>query len=139
MMFRSLVLVFFLAPCAVFSSGRSPAVEDFVGIEIEQTRVAPTGNEVLFNLEKDIAQIESQKNKPKKPLVKNRNSEPRDWEGATLLGFAALLVFPLSVWFLIMSYFKKKASEESVSNIEVLENYRKERERKSQENIRKVS
>jgi hypothetical protein len=139
MIFRLLVLFGHLICFSVFASGRSPAVEDFVGIEIEQARVAPSGNEVLFNLEKDVAKIESQKNPPMRPIIKMRKTDSRDWEVTTFLGFAVLLVFPLSVWFLIMSYFKKKASQENASNIEVLEKYRREKETKRRGDIRKVS
>ena len=49
------------------------------------------------------------------------------------------LGLPMLVWFMVMSHLKKKASLESASNIEVLEKYRKEREKKNEESIRKVS
>lgn len=139
MAFRVLTLSFlFLISNFSFARGRSPAVEDFVGIEYEEKRVAPQGTESLFNLEQDIHKIQTQKAKPRKN-AEIKTQETNNLGMRTIFGVSLALGLPLMIWFMIMSHLKKKASLESASNIEVLEKYRKEREKKSQENIRKVS
>lgn len=139
MAFRVLTLSFlFLISDFSFARGRSPAVEDFVGIEYEEKRVAPQGTESLFNLEQDIHKIQTQKAKPKK-VSEIKTQDSNDWGMRTIFGISIALGLPLMIWLLMMSHLKKKASLESASNIEVLEKYRKEREKKAQEKIRKVS
>lgn len=138
MAFRALTLSFLcLFSTLAFGVGRSPAVEDFVGIEYEEKRVAPQGTESLFNLEQDINRIEAQKRKPKPAVVKA--PETQSWSMSAIFGISIALGLPLMIWFMMMSHLKKKASVESASNIEVLEKYRKEREQKAQDKIRKVS
>lgn len=139
MVFRALTLSFlFLLSGLSFAQGRKPAVEDFVGIEYEEKRVAPQGTESLFNLEQDIHKIEAQKNKPKK-VAEMKHEEAKPWNMSVIFGISVALGLPMMIWFLMMSHLKKRASLESASNIEVLEKYRKEREQKSQDRIRKVS
>jgi hypothetical protein len=139
MIFRSLALCFLILFSAVsFAQGRKPAVEDFVGIEVEESKVAPQGIESLYNLEQDIERIEAQKNNPqKRPEVTKEASF--EWSVSTVFTLSMALGLPLIVWFLVMSHLRKKASIESASNIEILEKYRKEREKKSEESVRKVS
>lgn len=129
------------AICLVFVSlscfargGRAPAVEDFVGIEVEQEASAPQGTEVLFNFENDLNTFS---NKPvEKPVaeVGVKKTGP-----TALFGIVLALGLPLMIWFMIMSHLKKQATIENASNIEVLENYRKQREQKKDEEIRKAS
>ncbi len=139
MAFRVLTLgILFLISSSSFAQGRSPAVEDFVGIEYEEKSVAPQGTESLFNLEQDIHKIRTQKAKPKK-VSEIKSAETNNLGMRTIFGISIALGLPLMIWFMVMSHLKKKASLESASNIEVLEKYRKEREKKVQENIRKVS
>lgn len=139
MVFRALTLILLLSLSSfAFAQGRSPAVEDFVGIEYEEKQVAPQGTESLFNLEQDINKIKAGKKKPKKTTAV-KSPEPQGWGMTAIFGISLALGLPLLIWFMVMSHLKKKASLESASNIEVLEKYRKEREKKVQENIRKVS
>jgi hypothetical protein len=106
------------------AQGRRPAVEDFVGIEVEESRVAPQGSESLYNLEQDINRIEAGKKEGLAPAPKIApGAESRLSLKAILLALALGLGLPLSVWFLIMANVKKKASLESASNIELLEKY----------------
>jgi hypothetical protein len=138
MVFRLLPFCLCLFSAISFAQGRKPAVEDFVGIEVEETKATPQGSETLYNLEQDISRIESRKNSPRKQ-DELKSPAPQGWIARTILGLSLALGLPLSVWFILMSRLKKKASLESASNIEVLEKYRKEREKKNEENIRKVS
>ncbi len=140
MTFRTLGLVFLIFSCAALAQGRKPAVEDFVGIDVEESRVAPQGSESLYNLEQDISRIEAgRKAAPAAPAKVTGSADPGMSVKTIMLALALGLGLPLSVWFMIMSNVKKKASLESASNIELLEKYRKEREKKSEEQVRKVS
>lgn len=138
MTFRLLALFLIIYSGITFAEGRKPAVEDFVGIEIEESKVTPQGTESLYNLEQDLDQINTLKNKPveKKSKISEVN---KDWSRATILGITLVLGLPLITWYLVMSHFKKKASIDSASNIAVLEKYRKEREKKSEDTIKKAS
>lgn len=139
MQFRALGLCLLLVPFFAYSQGRSPAVEDFVGIEVEQPTTAPQGTESLFNLEQDI------KKHDEKVLAAAYAPAPveasSNWSVTAVVGFSLLLALPLFIWSMMMSHLRRKAANESASNIEVLEKYRKERElsRKAQENIKKAS
>lgn len=137
MLFRSLTLCLALYTSVSFAQGRKPAVEDFVGIEVEETKVTPTGTESLFNLQQDINRIEAEKNRPAKQAVVKE--APAEFSPSVLFGISLALFLPMITWFLVMAHLKKKASLENASNIEVLEKYRKEREKKVQEETRKVS
>lgn len=137
--FRTLGFVLLIITTTSFAQGRKPAVEDFVGIEVDQPQVLPQGTESLYNLEQDLSKLEAKKKRPtqKAPATEIVPEQPLNI--STVFGISIIFGLPLVVWFLVMSHFKKKASLESASNIEVLEKYRKERERKSEEKIRKVS
>jgi hypothetical protein len=138
MTFRTLAFFLVLYSGIAMAQGRRPAVEDFVGIEVEESKVTPQGTESLYNLEQDLQQIEINKNKPQATKVK-ATPVSKSWSGTAILGITLFLGLPLVVWYLVMSHFKKKASIESASNIAVLEKYRQEREKKSDENIKKAS
>lgn len=138
MLFRTLGLCLLLISTTSFAVGRKPAVEDFVGIEFEEKQVAPQGTESLYNLEQDIQRIESQPKKQKETRI-GQSQKQESWGMKAIFGISLALGLPLIIWLLVMSHLKKKASIESASNIEVLEKYRREREKKGQEKIRKVS
>lgn len=120
------------------SFARGPAVEDFVGIEIEETSSNLHGAELLYNLERDvnlIAKIESS------PQPTSSQNQARPWTTSALFALVTLLGLPLMAWSLAMNYFRRKALAESAANIEVLENYRKPKiqDADSEQSIRKVS
>lgn len=141
MVLRTLGLFLILFSSTSFAQGRGPAVEDFVGIEVEEARLTtPQGTEPLYNLEQDLTRYEEKKKAPTavNPNVKSASAAERQ-STSTIFGISFVLGLPLIIWFLMMGHLKKKASLESASNIEVLEKYRKERERKIERDIRKVS
>ncbi len=137
--FRTLGFVLLIITTTSFAQGRKPAVEDFVGIEVDQPQVLPQGTESLYNLEQDLSKLEAKKKSTAKQAPVTEIIPEQPLNISTIFGISIIFGLPLVVWFLVMSHFKKKASQESASNIEVLEKYRKERERKSEEKIRKVS
>jgi hypothetical protein len=122
---------------------RSPAVEDFVGIEVEQIEATPHGSETLFNLEQDLQKIEIvRQNGPIEvatPPLKAAPAEPMS--AGAIFGIALILGLPLISWLLVMNHLRQKATIENASNIEILEKYRKQRElsKKETEEARKAS
>jgi hypothetical protein len=137
MLFRGLVLALLLSSTFSFAQGRKPAVEDFVGIEVEQDQVAPQGTESLYNLEQDLNKIHEQKDKPAPTIAAPAASS--GWSVTNMVSLAFILGLPVMIWLMIMNHLKRKASVESASNIEVLEKYRKEREKKNEESDRMAS
>lgn len=142
MHFRLLALTLLLLSGVSLANGRSPAVEDFVGIEVDQPHAVPHGAESLFNLEKDIQHIEQAHGKDQlhSPQFNQSNNSPVGI--SSLLAIILILALPAFSLLLVMHHLKQKASKESASNIEVLENYRRERElakKRQLEQERKVS
>jgi hypothetical protein len=135
---RTLIIICLLISTSLFAAGRRPAVEDFVGIEFEQKQVLPQGTESLYNLEQDIQSIENQKRKTNVQKI-SQGEKSDGWSITVIFGMTVAIGLPMIIWFLMMSHLKRKASLESASNIEVLEKYRKEREKKTQESIKRVS
>lgn len=139
MHFRVLAVCLLLVSTSALAVGRSPAVEDFVGIEVDEPQSAPQGTEPLFNFEQDLSK--HAENGSKSPELAPTTSSQQGWSIFSVIGIAMALALPMGVWLMLMSYLRKKASVESASNIEVLENYRKQREqtKKDQDTIRRVS
>jgi hypothetical protein len=140
MVFRALALSLLLTSMSAYTQGRKPAVEDFVGIEMEQVEKAtPNASDALYNLEQDLNKIDDKKNKSSQKIASTPISSPTQWSTTAMVGIALLLGLPMFVWFMVMNHLKKKAYIENSSNIEVLEKYRKEREQKIEDSIRKAS
>ncbi len=136
--FRTLGFLIFLLSTAVYGQGRSPAVEDFVGIEVDQPQVLPQGTESLYNLEQDMNKLEASKS-PAPGLTAPEDLSTNFNPTSIIFGVSIFLGLPLVVWFLIMARLRKMAALESASNIEMLEKYRKEREKKNEASIKKAS
>lgn len=142
MYFRTLGLILLMVSQLSFARGRGPAVEDFVGIEVEHPEGTPQGTEGLFNFEKDIHQFEKSKTqfdqivKPQEPISTEGPSS-----STTSVAILFVIGLPGLIWFLMMQHLRQKAQVEGASNIEVLETYRKNRleAKKAQENLKKVS
>ena len=138
MVFRALGVTFILLiSMTSFAQGRKPAVEDFVGIEVDEPQVMPQGTESLYNLEQDLSKLEVKSQQKDAPAPAPETVKAFDHR--IIFGVSLVFGLPLMVWFFVMAHLKRKASVESASNIEVLEKYRKEREKQGQEKVRKVS
>ena len=120
MYFRILGLLILVSTHLTFAQGRGPAVEDFVGIEVEETVGVPQGTESLFNFEKEIKKLESKKEQP-------RLEDAAPGTATAAMAITFILGLPLMIWFMMMNHMKNKAHQEGASNIEVLEKYRKEK------------
>ncbi len=120
------------------SFARGPAVEDFVGIEMQETPTHLHGAELLYNLEQDVNLIAQVENTPVQSTAKTQG---QPWSTSALFALITLLGLPLIAWSIAMNYFRKKALAESAANIEVLENYRKQKmaSQEEEEEQRKVS
>ncbi len=129
MSFRPLIIILLFLSNTALAQGRKPAVEDFVGIEVDQPQT-PAGSESLYNLEQDMQEVKvSQATVPKKNINQISEASSAPALGLTTL-FAALLILglPLLSWIFVMNRMRSKATQENANNIEVLENYRKNRE-----------
>ncbi|HXH32441.1 MAG TPA: hypothetical protein VNJ01_16700 [Bacteriovoracaceae bacterium] len=136
---RTLGLILLFASTTCYAQGRKPAVEDFIGIEVDQPAVTPQGTEPLFNLEHDLNKMTETIGKSAPAMASD--AEPGPWNVNAYFGLIAILGMPLVSFSLILNHLRKKASAESVSNLEVLEKYRREKElaRKNQESHKKAS
>jgi hypothetical protein len=142
MYFRTLGFIFLITTQFSFAQGRGPAVEDFVGIDIEQPEGTPQGTEGLFNFEKQMDKFEKTKDRPTAKTSANEIFEAKEPNGVTTaITIAFILGLPGLIWFLMMNHLRQKAQVESASNIEVLEKYRREKleAKKSVEEIKKAS
>lgn len=137
MSFRILGLILLIIAPAAFAQGRKPAVEDFVGIEVEHPEGTPQGTEGLFNFEKAIDKFELKKvEAPAKistSTVATKAEAPGDFTTAISLAF--LLGLPGIIWFFMLNNLRQKAHLESASNIEVLEKYRREKQKSKAEAV----
>lgn len=138
MRFRTLGFLIILVSTVSYAQGRKPAVEDFVGIEMDQPQVLPQGTESLYNLEQDMNKLEASK-RPTLDTTVAENSTSGFNPTSIIFGVSIFLGLPLVVWFLVMAQLRKNAAIESASNIEMLEKYRKEREKKNETSIKKAS
>jgi|SRR5690554_2690775 len=120
-----IILFSFLLLISSASFARGPAVEDFVGIEmVEETSPNLHGAELLYNLEQDVNLIARAENSPGQTAP---GVQSKPWTTSAIFALITLLGLPLLSWSLAMNYFRKKAQTESAANIEILENYRKQK------------
>lgn len=144
MRFRTFIIAGLVVSNMALAVDRRPAVEDFVGIEVDQPEATPQGTDSLVNLERDIQTIHAEaytvKSTPKKPVLISA-TETTNWDLTNTMAAVLVVGLPLFSWLFIMNRLRKRAGVESASNVEVLERYRREREqaRKKEEEIRKVS
>lgn len=143
MSFRILSLIILIVTPLSFAYARKPAVEDFVGIEIEHPEGTPQGTEGLFNFEKDINHFEQNKNTTAMKEIKETPVAAETTKGGftTVMGIFFLLGLPAAIWLFMVNNLRQKAHIESASNIEVLEKYRREKQeaRKAEEKFNKAS
>ena len=115
---------------------RGPAVEDFAGIEMEGPDSPPQGTEGLFNFEKEMKDFSDNQQKTNSATVSAQSHGSTDF--AAYAGYSIILLLPLISWMLVLNHLKAQARAQNASNLQVLENYRKEKEKK-QEDIKKAS
>lgn len=139
MMFRCLALLILTFSLSSFAAGRKPAVEDFVGIEIDHPETTPQGTEGLFNFEKDISQYSEIKQVKKISSLRQNVPQSINWSLSKIFAIVLAVGFPAMIWFVAINNLRKKASMQNAGNIEVLEKYRKERELAKKAEIKKVA
>jgi hypothetical protein len=135
MHFRLLACLFVTFSLSAFANGRAPAVEDFVGIEVEHVQSTPNGSESLYNLESDIQKVQANGT----PVTKVYKESAPEIGPATVIAGAFFALLPMIVALFMMNKLRRKAGLESASNIEVLEKYRKDREAKKSQEVKKAS
>lgn len=141
MHFRTLGFILLGFSLNAFAQGRGPAVEDFVGIEVDQLESTPSPSEALYNLENDLNKVVAKQTVKNNPQVVKIQATPEKtpMSPTGLLSIALFIFMPLTIWFFVMNRLRQKATIESASNIEVLEKYRKERESRKNQDIKKAS
>lgn len=144
MLFRTLALsLLVLSSLSIAAPGRAPAVEDFVGIEVEPVPMPSHGDEALFNLEQDLGKIESAQKTSRVDVAASPRLSPfeESWSLSKIMGILLVLSLPLVSWLHVLNHMRRKAGLESASNIEVLEKYRQEREqaKNRKDDLRKAS
>ena len=142
MSFRTLGFLLLIISQVSFAQGRGPAVEDFVGIEVDHPEGTPQGTEGLFNFEQEMNKFDTNKNN-NVSVVKSVSAPKADGPNGvtTAIAIAFILGLPGVIWFFMMNNLRQKAHIESASNIEVLEKYRREKQeaKKIQDELKKVS
>jgi hypothetical protein len=142
MSFRTLGFLLLIISQVSFAQGRGPAVEDFVGIEVDHPEGTPQGTEGLFNFEQEMNKFDTNK-KNNVIVVKSVPIPKADGPNGitTAIAIALILGLPGVIWFFMMNNLRQKAHIESASNIEVLEKYRREKQeaKKMKEELKKVS
>ncbi len=143
MQFRLFIITGLLLSSVAWGVDRRPAVEDFVGIEVDHPESTPHGSDTLVDLGKDIQTIHAEAYTVKSAPKKTGFSSPAETSWGVVNSMAVLLIIglPLLSWLFVMNRLRKRASVESASNVEVLEKYRREREqgRKKEDFDRKAS
>lgn len=142
MHFRALIFIGILVSSFAWGLDRKPAVEDFVGIEIEHPETTtPHGTGSLEDLGKDIQTIHAEAYTVKKVPKQYTSATTPQWSIVNVMALVLILGLPLLSWLMVMNRMRKRASLESASNVEVLERYRRERElsKKRDEAERKAS
>ncbi len=149
--FSTLLILFtFFTSQAALSRG--PAVEDFVGVEVEGPRnTTPQGTEVLFNFEKEIRnhnekglETDGQGLTVRAPaessiVTASSPSTSLSVGTSTVLGIMFILVLPMVSWLMVMNHLRRKAGAAASNNIAVLDQYRRNREQSKSEDIKKAS
>jgi len=136
MKIQTLTILFFLFSFPL-SYARGPAVEDFVGVEMEGPDSPPQGTEGLINFEKEMNDFSSNQKKTTNPTMSSVQNSPSNSVSA-YLGYAVILLLPLISWMMMLNHLKSQAREKNAANLQILENYRREKEKK-QEEIKKAS
>jgi hypothetical protein len=136
MKIQALIIFLFLFSFSL-SYARGPAVEDFVGVEMEGPDSPPQGTEGLINFEKEINDFSSNKKKTINQTMFSAQNTTNNSVSA-YFGYAVILLLPLISWMMMLNHLKSQAREKNAANLQVLENYRREKEKK-QEEIKKAS
>src|SRR3954470_19143346 len=105
MVFRTLILLLILMASITVSFARGPAVEDFVGIEVDHPEQTPQGTEGLFNFEKDIQKFEIKTTSPaiSKAKMGVAYGEPKPVNWFTITAILVVLGLPFVTWMLVMN------------------------------------
>jgi hypothetical protein len=119
-----LILLSCLSFSALAENNRSPAVEEFVGVEPEGYIPSEKGTEVLFNFNQNI---------------ENASSTASTTNTMVLAIIAVFLLLPFAVWFGINRSMDKNVQpqQDVAGNVHVLDEYRTETS--SDDDIKKAS
>lgn len=123
---KKLIFSLSLLSFNLFANGRSPAVEDFVGVEPEGYVPAQKGAEVLFNFSQNLTETSQS--------IMDQN--------LMIFGVVALFILlPVGVWIGISQTMKNKTADSDHSNVHQLNDYRNRRstDQNNDDDIKKAS
>ena len=140
---KSAIYLFFATILTLsVAQARGPAVEDFVGIDIEQQDITPTGTHALFNFEQELSKAGTTSETTTQALIIKTElkaappaSETSPW--GQWFGITVILLLPVVTWSLTMRHLNKKTSEALPDNVTVLPVRAKEKS--EADNIKKAS
>jgi len=128
-----LISLFFLVFISLLAWGRKPAVEDFVGMELPEQKVVPSGTEPLFNLENDLKNHST--TPPKTAATTIKNNSPLS-PGVFLIGLSFLML-PVGIYVLLITKLKRQSKQEALASVESLSDFRRKNE--TSDKIKKAS
>lgn len=138
------VIYLFIAAILTLSGAhaRGPAVEDFVGIDIEEQDLTPAGTHALFNFEQELNQAGTQA-RTQALIVKTElraaapQTETSPW--SQWFGILVILSLPVVTWSLTMKHLNKKVDVELPDNVTVLPIKAKNKSSTDSDDIKKAS
>ncbi len=122
---------------------RGPAVEDFVGIDIEEQDSTPAGTHALFNFEQELTDVKPNQAPTQAVISKTELkastpvSETGPW--AQWFGIIVILSLPVVTWSLTMKHLNKHTEEALPDNVTVLPIKSKDKVVGSDDKIKKAS
>lgn len=141
---KSVIYVLILSTLTLTSVfARGPAVEDFVGVDIEQPDLTPAGTHALFNFEQELTEVKADQAPTQAVITKTElkaasaASETSPW--SQWLGIVVILALPVVTWSLTMRHLNKRTEEVLPDNVAIFPVKAKEKAPAANDDIKKAS
>lgn len=141
---KSVIYVFVLSALTLSTaSSRGPAVEDFVGVEIEQPDLTPAGTHALFNFEQELTEAKTEPSTAQAMITKTPlraaapASETSPW--AQWFGIIVILALPVVTWSLTMRHLNQRTEEVLPDNVAIFPVRSKDKMASESDDIKKAS
>jgi hypothetical protein len=132
---QRLILILGLLSLTLTAYARKPAVDPIVGVETENYRQVPKGQETAFDFNDRTPAQAAEKKQVREMVPPSANSNAFAY--FALLGFLAL---PFAVWYVLEKQSKKGPYTGSQStNVSFLSDYKKEQEESDDDQVNKAS
>lgn len=140
---KSAIYVLVLSTLTLTSAlARGPAVEDFVGVEIEQPDLTPAGTHALFNFEEELSEAKANQPATQAVITKTElraasTTETSPW--SQWFGIIVILALPVVTWSLTMRHLNKRTEEVLPDNVAIFPVKAKEKAPAVNDDIKKAS